>query len=899
MKSLRTEPELVTLFSGSSLCSADRIGELFEHVNAYLDARPEDAMRHYDNCLAVLSDYEQEADSIGTVHAQQGPRVIARTLKAVVKDHFQDSPLSEEAILEIHKIEKKYPLGQVGASINLAFNVMNVGLGHATGVRVALDELNPELERKGEQELYLGTLIAGSQVKVEFPAEVLGSELLALASTKVLWSNVDGTEETRTESFELSGQRLDIPWTQLEFEDAYSLEPVEDPDELAGRQLQMNELLRLTSLKSVGSRFVTGQKRVGKTSLVKTFREVLRRREIPVETVFLEAGDFLGPTAEETVRMLGNLLCEEVRRFHPALADLQVPEFPGTLAPLNAFLTSVLERQPEFRCIFILDEFDAVPPDLYRRGQAIATATFQALRSVSGRPPFGFVFVGGENIRYVLDGQGSVLNKAPRMELTYLENHGGGDFEELVRGPVQQWLEFSEKAVTTLAEVTSGHPYLTKLVCGRLFSAMVERRDAHVTDQEVNEAARGVAETSAQNTFQHFWDDGVSPFEDVEATVLLRKRVLLSFAKVAPGQAVTKSAIVEGITGALAKSSAAHVESTVDDLEKRGVLQGTPTGFVIRVPLFAEWLRHSGTKEILETLPERTAAEGQWLEEEALRVSSPEIVTLVDGWGHYRGKPVTEERVRAWLEQFGSQRRQRLAFKILSGVSFYNQARVREKLHEAFGMVRRGLRTSVGERRARRDILVTYLGGPSKSGHLYARLFCQENSISVESVVEITRLPGELAKGRKIQAIVVVDDFVGTGKTAVEGLQEIDSHVGGDVERLDIAVHFVAVTGFSEAVKRIDRAATKFRFDLRVQVCDMLESDNRAFDESSKVFPDPRERQEALAVAGEFGAKLVKNNPLGYGACQALVVFESSCPNNSLPILWTKSSEFEPLFPRL
>ena len=898
MQALSTEPQTITLFSDASLCSVDSLGTLFEHVTAYFEARPENAMRRYEDCLAVLSDYEREAERIGTKHAEDGPLLVAKTLISVVKSHFEDSPLSSGADLRVDRVEKKYPLGQVGGHIYLAFNITNTGAGHATGVRAILEEINADLEHIGEGELYLGTIDSGSTVTAEFPVKVLGSETLALASVSIVWNNVDRTEREEVSSFDIPGQRMDIPWAALESEDAYSLEPVEDPDELAGREAQMKELLRLTG-KSTGSRFLTGQKRVGKTSLAKTFCAVLDRRGIAVHTVFLEAGDFLGPTAGETVRMLGNLLCEKVRRLQPAFQDLPIPEFPGTLAPLNGFLTLALERQPEFRCIFVLDEFDAVPSELYRRGEPIAAATFQALRSVSGRPEFGFLFVGGENIRYVLDGQGSVLNKAPRMELTYLENHGGGDFEELVRGPVREWLEFSDKAVTALAEVASGHPYLTKLLCSRLFTIMVERRDAHVTDQEVNEATRWITETAAQNTFQHFWDDGVSPFEDVEATVLLRKRVLLSFATVAPGQAVSKAAIVEGVAGALARSSAAHVESTVDDLEKRGVLRSTPAGFVVRVPLFAEWLRHSGTKEILETFPERTAAEKQWLEEEELRVSSSEIVTLVDGWGHYRGKPVTEERVRAWIEQFGPQRRQRLAFRILSGVSFYNQARVREKLHEAFGMVRRGLRTSVEERKARRDILVTYLGGPGKSGYQYARLFCQENSILLENIVDIMRLPDELAKGRKIQSIVIVDDFVGTGKTAVTGLQEMDSQIGSELQCLDITVHFVAVTGFREASKSIERTAGRFKFELRVQVCDMLEKEDRAFSDSSEVFPDERERKEAQALAEEVGTKLVKNNALGYGRCQALVVFDSSCPNNTLPLLWAENAEYEPLFPRM
>jgi hypothetical protein len=40
-------------------------------------------------------------------------------------------------------------------------------------------------------------------------------------------------------------------------------------------------------------------------------------------------------------------------------------------------------------------------------------------------------------------------------------------------------------------------------------------------------------------------------------------------------------------------------------------------------------------------------------------------------------------------------------------------------------------------------------------------------------------------------------------------------------------------------------------------------------------------------------------SPLGFGDCQALVVFETGCPNNSVPILWKQTGEWQPLFPRV
>jgi hypothetical protein len=47
-----------------------------------------------------------------------------------------------------------------------------------------------------------------------------------------------------------------------------------------------------------------------------------------------------------------------------------------------------------------------------------------------------------------------------------------------------------------------------------------------------------------------------------------------------------------------------------------------------------------------------------------------------------------------------------------------------------------------------------------------------------------------------------------------------------------------------------------------------------------------------------YGVNALSEQPLGFGHCEAAVVFESSCPNNTLPILWAASRDWTPLFPR-
>jgi len=54
------------------------------------------------------------------------------------------------------------------------------------------------------------------------------------------------------------------------------MEPVETAAELAGRKEILDFLLAQASSKSLGSSYISGQKRVGKTSIVKTLKTRLQ-----------------------------------------------------------------------------------------------------------------------------------------------------------------------------------------------------------------------------------------------------------------------------------------------------------------------------------------------------------------------------------------------------------------------------------------------------------------------------------------------------------------------------------------------------------------------------------------------------------------------------------------------
>ena len=198
------------------------------------------------------------------------------------------------------------------------------------------------------------------------------------------------------------------------------------------------------------------------------------------------------------------------------------------------------------------------------------------------------------------------------------------------------------------------------------------------------------------------------------------------------------------------------------------------------------------------------------------------------------------------------------------------------------------------KRRKRDDFVITFLAGPGKSGARYARLYADENNVLAENVVELAKVPRAVAKGSDIQAVVVVDDFVGSGKSASTELKEL----GPEWLETRPKLVYIALAGFVAGKQVIEATAEDIGVDLTVHLCDPLDESDRLFSASSSAFQDTSEREKARVLASAVGERLVRRHPLGYGDSEAAVVFDEGCPNNSLPVLWEKSREWTPLFPR-
>jgi len=330
----------------------------------------------------------------------------------------------------------------------------------------------------------------------------------------------------------------------------------------------------------------------------------------------------------------------------------------------------------------------------------------------------------------------------------------------------------------------------------------------------------------------------------------------------------------------------------------------------LTLPIFQHWLAEIGvTKLISSTLADELEKELQRAEDEAF-VKAGELEKLAKNWPLYRGREITSEAVRAWLDQAMQAQEQRLLFTVLQHVRFVSTPQIVEKVvnaHDAVvnRLVPRKLRESKLERR--RDLWITYVDGPGKSGSQYARTYAKENGILLDCVQEPGRLGKRLA-GRQDGteelpgAIVIVDDLIATGQSLSGRLEGFAGENADLLTRYKIPLIVVALYATQEGQEVLERLVKRLA-PIQVILCitEVLGSDAFAFPAGGVGFwCNESERDRARALCTRLGTGLYKH-ALGFGGQGLLLVFPDTCPNNSLPILFAGragANAWNPLFPR-
>lgn len=807
-------------------------------------------------------------------------------------------------------LPKRYPLMEAGRDLRILVPFSSDGRGAAMDVRISVAS-------DSQQVLFLNEAVALGSVSpgkfsVALDIHVVDSCQAVSAMLEIEWGEV-GTSRRQTALFEVRvlAQASGINWEAYTYADPYSTGPAEG-EAFVGRQEQVQTLVARMLRRPMEPSYITGQKRVGKTSLATAAAEQARLRDpkSKLSWHYILWGQIAHEDPRVSLRQLGEQIEEFITGELPGNAALPRGSYDGSLSSLMKLSAAAKDLDPDRRFVIIIDEFDEMPQDLYLQGN-LADTVFGNIRALTTTSNVCLLLVGGENMPFVMDRQGQKLNKFSRVNLTYFNRATEwDDYVRLVREPSAGFLEWHEDAIAEVYDLTNGNPYFSKIICSKVFARALREHDVDITREEVREAVNAEVSRFDDNLFAHLWQDGIfAPVEEREPIVLKRKRVLAALARcVRAGKPATIANLY--MHRSTTDLTEGELSSVLADFLSREVLVEENGSYRTVLPIFQLWLVDVGlTRLAADALSQDLAAEAQRAED-AARVLSEELVALTGKWPTYRGRHVGPEEVRAWLNQRPGNRDQRALFTILKATRFLSEADVLERIKTArlvvLGLAEAAVRHKTTDRR--NDIVITYVDGEGKSGQRYASLYAEENLVATTAILPPSSF--QEAYGRHIErhgtpkVIVIVDDMVGTGQSLSANLKRFHDENLALLTAGQPMVFTFALLATAEGQQAILQALSELeypRFDFRAG--EILGGGDYIFGGDKGVFATPEERDRAKAVATDIGATVYKNAPLGYGSQGLSIVFPTTVPNNSLPLIHSRGKgpapQWRPLFERL
>lgn len=878
--------------------SIETLNEIFASIELFEKKINTPNLVNYSDTSSKIEDLINHLKSFGTYYSMELILPTIERLKVIIEEQYHDSAFFKIATIKVRQPDKKYPLISEN-EFNAPVILENIGPGVAYEVFVNIIESELGCQKKS---YFVGNLSVGS-IQVDFQLKVIDAISSALILIEVEWKNFNYEKKKIEHALELNAQEHLFSWEEVASENPYSLEPVETPEKLFGRNEVLNRLIASVKSDSVGSSFILGQKRVGKTSVVKTLMNILSKNcADSIKLVYLVRGNFATEDPKTTLVNLGLKISENIIYQLNIRHEISIPNYKKSDAPiadLDSFLSKIVLQRPTLKILIILDEFDELHHKLYQKNP-IADAFFGSIRSITNISNIGVILVGGENMNHIINIHGSSLNNFLKFSLDYFDKKSQlRDYQDLVRKPIEKWFSINDESIDLIFNHSAGNPFFTKLICECLFRLMVEKRDSQIMQSEIHSTISQLHKFDlGLNKFQHFWADGISETSTAyEEKTIRRRKILLCIAELI---SCKKSVTIDEICKLASEDyslESERAEKEVRDFIHRKIIIQDANQLKILVPLFCDWLIEKGFHELIIEHTDIDDHLRRKKKEEEAKIQSQEIVKLVDSWGCYLGKKITTDHLRAWLEQFGSPFEQRLIYNLLTQIKFYTQDLIRQKMKEAFGIVTRSFTRHIEPGKAKlKQILVSYLDSPGKSGSSYAKLFADENNIYSKFVVSKSELATKI-KDKSIEVLVFVDDIIGTGDSSIRYFKDLISQ-NIFYEKKNFKIFFISITGFQTGKEKLQHFLSEHSLDIRIHICDELDSSCKVFSDNSKFFPNQNNKQRVKDLCYKFGTELVRDAPLGYGDSQSWVVFENSCPNNNLPILWEERVNWSPLFKR-
>jgi formylglycine-generating enzyme required for sulfatase activity len=264
-------------------------------------------------------------------------------------------------------------------------------------------------------------------------------------------------------------------------------------DDFFGRRKVIAGIISFLRKKNENNLLVFGQRRIGKTSLLRKLQDAPGLMENALPVYF--------NLQDKASTPLHQLLYEIAGRINMDLElkiTLNAGDFEGDRASIyfqKNFIPQVMERLPDQKQLVLLfDEFDVLG-EIEDVEDDFVVDTFAAKRFIpftaalieeiqAKKYPVKFIFAVGRNYKDLEPKRfGQIMKFGPQEELAYFSKE---ETRQLLKS-ADSSIPFDAEAMDEIYSLTSGHPYLTQCLASVSFDAAEQNNAASITGEMVQQ----------------------------------------------------------------------------------------------------------------------------------------------------------------------------------------------------------------------------------------------------------------------------------------------------------------------------------------------------------------------------------------------------------------------------
>lgn len=715
---------------------------------------------------------------------------------------------------------------------------------------------------------------------------------------------VDGTGNQRNKSFKLTFdvQNTEIPWSELEKRKPYTIQEIEEKDKLYGRDEILRELEQNILSDKIESYKIWGQKRVGKSSIVKTLRSLFDEKE-HIIVVWRSIAGLKNTDPLLTLNTLGESLCSEIFEEidkkvsssleRERLRSVQVPEFYGSLLPLEDYIKKLKRIESKLRFVFILDEFDRINEEFFLPGTFGDTFSLNIGKGLNSLSYVGFVLVGSENM-HLLDRQEMNYNNFQNREVdTFDKRYEYESFRKIIVSPVLNYIIYSNDSIEKIYEVTNGNPYFANLICSNIFKICSKLKDNEVDIHIANNAIKMIVESSQKSHFEHFWGDGITEDSNVkkERKADIRRRLLVSYSfcffqsKSYP----KKEDLIRSFKKPLEYNVESYeIENSVTEFFNRKIFYENMDNCIrIKPSIFESWLCGPGRTLMIEGISDLEALQREKQLEAEHILKQNELQRLSDNFP-FKGENIKVNTFMQYFNQFGDPFAQRRIYFIVDNLLYISKNEIVEffRLEQKNIFKKSELSIKSGVKSPRRDNVEIYSFPDTLQENMEIfESFKLINLIRTTKTLKDIRQNKDAWKQSESDDIIIFESVIDNFSSIQNDLLQFFDE---KMLREKIPIKLVSLIITSKAKADLIKATSGFQNFKLIHFKEIEESKIKPFIDTTELFESVDEISYAFSEVRKHFPETNKES--------LNVLFESHCPGKSIPILWHSKGQFKSIF---